>query len=92
MTSSIKVVKIIMESKACNAACGTGPKGFMYVGPKAHKLSGISTRKRVVMASEMWDRISSHSGASSPGGVHVGERKLYARSARTQIASMVIYL
>ena len=40
-----------------------------YLGPNAQKSRGISIRKRQVIASEMYERISSHSGGSSSIGV-----------------------
>jgi hypothetical protein len=67
-TSSAKVVKIMMASNKWSEACGTGPKGFICWIPKAHNVNGISIKKRVVMAREMWARISSHSGFSVGGG------------------------
>jgi len=81
----------MIESKACNPAWVASPNGFIYCGPNAHMLSGTSIRKRLVMNSEIWERTSSHTGLSSaPGGAHVGERKLYAKSARTHAASIAI--
>jgi len=65
----------------------------MYPSPNAHIDIGISTKKRVVITREMCDRTSSQAGLStSPGAAHSEERKLYPRSARTQAASIAIYL
>ena len=40
-----------------------------YLGPNAQKSRGISMRKRQVIAREMYERISSHSGEFSSLGV-----------------------
>jgi hypothetical protein len=42
-----------IASKAWSPECGTDPNGFKYWKPKAHNDTGISTKKRVVMAKEM---------------------------------------
>lgn len=82
---------MIIASNAWNEACGTGPKGFKCWKPKAHNDNGISIKKTVVIAREMWDRTSSHSGLeASPGEGQSGERKVYPRSIRTHAASMAI--
>lgn len=51
--SKVKVVTIIMASNAWSEAWGTGPKGFMNWGPKAHNVKGISIKKRVVITREI---------------------------------------
>lgn len=42
-----------------------------------HSVSGISAKKRVVMASDKWARTLSHGGASGPSaGVQVSDKSV----------------
>ena len=60
--------------------------------PKAHNVSGISSKKKVVMMRDMRERVSSHSGAPGPSaGVQESERTVYPRSMMMQMASMAVY-
>jgi hypothetical protein len=51
---------------------------------------GISIRKSVVMAVDIFARTSSQVGPTSDG-VHSSDRTVYPRSASTQVASITIY-
>jgi len=65
MTSRIKVVMMIIQSNRWREAWGTGPKGFTCWRPRAHKVKGISTRKREVITREIWERMAIHIGSCS---------------------------
>ena len=76
-TSSTNVVRMTTASKKCSAACGTPPSGLNFCTPCAQIVTGISTRKSVVMASETSARMLSQSGVSGPSmGVQSAERKV----------------